>query len=863
METDTVWLNKTGFQAQGSETWVKPFVENPIGTLFDLCAKEESNIPALHYLCQIIDTFLETASNQSDLELTRAKKPIPLDKTLELTLLSSVPLCEGSEHVNPLWLSSLWEDCNSYLRTRLESETCTTEALLSQFRPDLHIAGRIYFHLVENPEDRFPFAFLCTYATKVGPEVRHMPLKYALEEFKGDTEQLLHLMGTILKTSEESVFISTLVESGELFNPIRLTEDEAYTFLKETPLYQNFGIGCRIPNWWKNRKSNSRTNLTLGKKPESMLGLDSLLSYELTLQLNGEDITLKEIQQLLSQQSGLRLFKGKWVEINQGQLEETLQRFNELQAELGKGITLRQWMQMQMGAEKESALTEALLEGTVEVEMGTWLEQFASHTLQAKAQISPDEGFKATLRPYQEQGLSYLHAMLSMGFGTCLADDMGLGKTIQVLALLQYSQAKGTLGNVLLVVPSSLVTNWQKEASRFTPLLPVFVLHDTEKNLADTDCTKNALFITTYTMVSNRQTILDTFWDIVILDEAQAIKNPMTKQTKAVKSLQCRKRIALTGTPVENSLSDLWSLFDFLNPGLLGTKKQFASIGDRLKDHPQRYGLLRSAIAPFILRRCKTDKKIIGDLPEKIESEVSVLLAPKQVVLYKEVIANLEKTLGEVEGIQKKGLVLATILKCKQICNHPSQFLGIPDFKESASGKFDILRQISETVASQHEKMLVFTQFQEMTAPLAAFLETIFKMPGAIIDGKVPPMKRGDLVDRFNRDSYLPFMVLSIKAGGTGLNLTGANHVVHFDRWWNPAVENQATDRAFRIGQTKNVNVYKFTSKGTVEEKISALIESKTVLQQEVIGSSDGESWMAKLDNKAILDLFRLEKEQN
>jgi non-specific serine/threonine protein kinase len=863
METDTVWLNKTGFQAQGSETWIKPFVENPMGTLFELCAKEESKNPALQYLCQIIDAFLETASNLSDLELTRAKTPIPLDKTLGHTLLSSVPLCEGSEHVTLLWLSSLWEECNTYLRTRLENDSCTAEALLSQFRPDLHIAGRIYFHLVENPEEGFPFAFLCTYATKVGPEVRHMPLKYALQEFKGDTEQLLHLMGTILKTSEESVFISTLVESGELFNPIRLTEDEAYTFLKETPLYQNCGIGCRIPNWWKNRKSNSRTNLTLGKKPESLLGLDSLLSYDLTLQLNGEDITLKEMQQLLSQQSGLRLFKGKWVEINQGQLEETLQRFKELQKQLGQGITLRQWMQMQMGEEKESALTEALLEGTVEVEMGTWLEQFASHTLQTKTQISPQEGFKATLRPYQEQGLSYLHAMLSMGFGTCLADDMGLGKTIQVLALLQYSLAKGTLGNVLLVVPSSLVSNWQKEASRFAPLLPVFILHDTEKNLADTDCSKKALFITTYTMVSNRQTIQETFWDIVILDEAQAIKNPMTKQTKAVKSLQCRNRIALTGTPVENSLSDLWSLFDFLNPGLLGTKKQFASLGDRLKDHPQRYGLLRSAIAPFILRRCKTDKKIIGDLPEKIESEVSVLLAPKQVVLYKEVIANLEKTLGEVEGIQKKGLVLATILKCKQICNHPSQFLGIPDFKESASGKFDILRQISETVASQHEKMLVFTQFQEMTAPLAAFLETIFKMPGAIIDGKVPPMKRGDLVDRFNRDSYLPFMVLSIKAGGTGLNLTGANHVVHFDRWWNPAVENQATDRAFRIGQTKNVNVYKFTSKGTVEEKISALIESKKVLQQEVIGSSDGESWMANLDNKAILDLFRLEKEQN
>ena len=864
METNTLWFTQTGFQAQGSASWEKQFLDNPMESVFSYCTKENPETENLRYLVQIANLFLETAAAQSDIELTRATKEIPLDTAVQQSLLASVPLCEGTEQANGQWLGIIWKSCNEYLKTKLEQEKkYSVEAFIARYRPDLHIAGRLYFHLVENPAKDYPFAFLCTYATKIGSEIRHMPLKYALEEFKGNNERLLHLMGTIFKAAGQSSFISSLMESGELFNPIQLTDGEAYTFLKETPLYQQCGIGCRIPDWWKSRHFTSKTTLTVGTKAKSLLGLDSILSYRLSLQLNGQDITLQELQQLLLEQNGLRLFKGKWVEVNHGKLEETLSQYLEMQSRFADGITLRQWMQLQQGNAEDAFIKKILEEDSLEIEMGSWLDQFASHSLVSKEPISLDEGFKATLRPYQRQGLNWIFSMLSMGFGACLADDMGLGKTIQVLALLQYSLKQGTLKNVLLIVPASLVGNWQKEAARFVPDLSVLYLHTSEEILASTDCTKAALYITTYAMASSRKALSEPFWDLLILDEAQAIKNPGTKQTKAIKALQCKNRIALTGTPVENSLSDLWSLFDFLNPGLLGTRKQFSNINDRLKAHPQGYALLRSAISPFILRRCKTDRKIIEDLPEKIESEVAVQLAPKQIVLYKDVVANLERSIAEVEGIEKKGLVLSTILKCKQICNHPSQFLGIPDFKENASGKFSVLRQISETVASQHEKMLVFTQFQEMTAPLAAFLQTIFKTPGGIIDGKVAPKKRGELVDQFNSDRYIPFMVLSIKAGGTGLNLTGANHVVHFDRWWNPAVENQATDRAFRIGQTKNVNVYKFTSQGTVEEKISSLIESKKHLQEEVIGSSDGESWMARLDDKAILELFRLEKEHS
>ena len=371
------------------------------------------------------------------------------------------------------------------------------------------------------------------------------------------------------------------------------------------------------------------------------------------------------------------------------------------------------------------------------------------------------------------------------------------------------------------------------------------------------------LVITTYGLVKRLEWISKYPWDYLILDEAQAIKNPGTAQTKAVKKLSAAYRLALTGTPIENRLSDLWSLFDFLNPGLLGNYSEFTKMTKRLAEDPKRYANLRRVVNPYILRRLKTDKKIISDLPEKVEMQTLTKLSKKQVVLYKKLVNELEKTLrkGEDDAMKRRGVILASLLKFKQICNHPDQYLGQNAYKESESGKFSLLREICETIHEKREKVLIFTQFKEIIPALDDFLTDLFGKKGIFLHGGVEVKKRKDLVKRFQSDEYVPYFILSVKAGGTGLNLTAANHVIHFDRWWNPAVENQATDRAFRIGQEKAVMVHKFVTSGTIEEKIAQMIDDKKELAENVVSSS-GEKWITEMGNDELLDLFKMDINQ-
>jgi SNF2 family DNA or RNA helicase len=365
------------------------------------------------------------------------------------------------------------------------------------------------------------------------------------------------------------------------------------------------------------------------------------------------------------------------------------------------------------------------------------------------------------------------------------------------------------------------------------------------------------LVITTYSMVQKYEWLHAYDWKYVILDEAQAIKNPNTKQTKAVKRLRSVNRIVMTGTPVENRLSDLWSLFDFINPGLLGSSKEFSKLSRDLSQDPEGYGRLRKVISPYILRRLKTDKTVISDLPDKVEMKTWSALSRKQAVFYQKLVDDLRVTIESTEGIQRKGLILSSLMKFKQLCNHPDQYLGTGAYEEGDSGKFSRLREICETIHEKRERVLVFTQFREITGPLSEFLTGIFGKQGIVLHGGTPVGKRKDLVARFQDEDYMPYMVLSLKAGGVGLNLTAANHVIHFDRWWNPAVENQATDRAFRIGQKKNVIVHKFITKGTVEEKIDEMIEGKLKLSNDII-QSGSEAWITEMSNEQLMDMFTL-----
>src|SRR6516165_9648669 len=483
------------------------------------------------------------------------------------------------------------------------------------------------------------------------------------------------------------------------------------------------------------------------------------------------------------------------------------------------------------------------------------------------SRADPGRSLQGTLRPYQQAGVEWLYLLAQLKLGACLADDMGLGKTIQVLSLLLVlkHEAGEKRKPSLLVAPASLLANWTAEIARFVPSLQVVVAHPSaapsEKpitedadNLADFD-----LVITSYGFLARLPWLGATAWRLVVLDEAQAIKNPAAKQTRTVKQLRAETRVALTGTPIENRLGDLWSIFDFINPGLLGSSKEFSSFAKRLADRPQNpYGPLRDLVRPYILRRMKTDKRIIADLPDKTEMKTFCPLSRKQAALYQQAVDDLAGQLEDVDGMKRRGIVLAFLMRLKQICNHPSQWLGDGAWAEEDSGKLARLRDIAEVVGARQEKALVFTQFKEMTAPLAAFLASVFGRAGLVLHGETVVRKRKDLVRQFQEDERVPFFVLSVKAGGTGLNLTAASHVIHFDRWWNPAVENQATDRAFRIGQNKSVLVHKFVCRGTVEDRIDQMIESKQQLAGDFL-SGGADIVLTEMKDEELLSLVALD----
>jgi non-specific serine/threonine protein kinase len=607
-----------------------------------------------------------------------------------------------------------------------------------------------------------------------------------------------------------------------------------------------------MPDWWKKKYNTIKVSVGIGEKSPSHVGLNALLSFSPELSLGGEALTREELENLMSQTAGLSFLKGKWVEIDHEKLRAALEAYDAAETLSGDGVTLLDAMRLQMGLGNINGLSA---HDSVEISNGKWLSSILTNLKAPERLANVDAGgeFKATLRHYKQNGLDWLATMKNSGFGALLADDMGLGKTVQILAHLEYLRQIGEY-KTLLIIPASLIGNWKAETERFAPKLRYCVLHGNSTEIIQEDFD---LFITTYGMAVRLESLNTQKWDMVILDEAQAIKNPGTKQTKAVKSMPASFHIAMTGTPVENRMSDLWSLFDFLNAGLLGTSKEFSNYAKNIQSN-EAYAKLRNVINPFILRRLKTDKTIISDLPDKVEMKIYGSLTKKQVVLYTALVKELAQTIDNLEGIERKGVVLASLMKFKQICNHPDQYLGQSVFDHTQSGKFKLLEEICETIHDKRERVLVFTQFREMCDPLSEYLETLFGKKGLILHGGTAVKKRAELVEKFNGDEYIPYMVLSLKAGGVGLNLTAANHVIHFDRWWNPAVENQATDRAFRIGQKKNVLVHKFVTTGTIEEKIDKMIEDKLKLSGELIASS-GENWITEMDSKELMNLFRLE----
>jgi non-specific serine/threonine protein kinase len=860
---NTFVIDEVENQEDAINKWMEAFEADKHSALFHLgfLKKEKWFSPSMEYLHHIAELLIKKLSQQSEIEFNRDAIQVDLTEDELYLLREELPFVIGMEYVDDNWLRALWESLLDVFKSEIKVYEGTVARYFVEHNANINVVGRVFFHLVENKEGVYPFAFMATYSTKPVKSKRavHTPLKNALSEFDGDEKKLLSLISTVIKAAEESAFISELLESGELFAPLKLKADEAYTFLRELEIYEAAGIMCRVPDWWRKRNNSVRLSVKVGEKEPSKLGLDAILDFYPTLNFGDDSISEQELRAFLEMAEGLVQYKGKWVEIDKKKLEAVLSAFDKV-SDLTKNEVLSIGDAMRLELNLNHLLDLKTDEIDISISNGQWLRAMKENLVHPAGieKVDKAASFHADLRAYQETGYHWLNQMAQFGFGACLADDMGLGKTVQMIAFLEYRRTRGS-GQALLILPASLIGNWQKEIEKFAPELPYQVLHKSDLKSSETLEIREGsfLYITTYGMAVRLEALKDRHWDYLILDEAQAIKNPGTKQTKAIKAIPAKMRIAMTGTPIENRLSDLWSLFDFLNQGLLGTTKEFTDFTKKLNDNAAGYAKLRKMIQPFILRRLKTDKSIIADLPDKMEMNAYTTLSKKQTALYKQLIEQISERLVVAEGIERKGLVLSSIMKFKQICNHPDQYLGREEYKSEHSGKFEQLRAICEVIHEKRERVIVFTQFKEMTEPLSEFLSGIFSKEGFVLHGGTPVKKRNEMVEQFNGEHYIPYMVLSLKAGGVGLNLTSANHVIHFDRWWNPAVENQATDRAFRIGQTKNVMVHKFVTKGTIEEKIDAIIEGKQKLSGDIL-SAGGEQWITEYSNEELMNLFAL-----
>jgi non-specific serine/threonine protein kinase len=752
------------------------------------------------------------------------------------------------------------------------TELAALAASLATWQRDA-VAGRVRacFRLVEPKEDedtdeawRLDFALqaadqpsLLVDAEKVWTADR--ALSALARHLDSPQETLLAELGRASRLFPE------LDESLRTATPSSLALDAggAHKFLRDgAPMLAGAGFGVLLPGWWNKPRARLGARLTASSPTapgtvgtKSALGLNSIVDYKWELALGDEPLTEDEMKALTDLNTPLVRLRGQWVELDAKRLAAGLKM-------LGTSGQMSVADLLHAGLSTEDGIGGVpVVAVTADGPLGDLLSGQAERRL---APVPTPDEFTGTLRPYQERGLAWLAFLESLGMGSILADDMGLGKSATVLALLLHSADQEA--PTLLVCPMSLVGNWQREVAKFAPKLRIHVHHGAERARGKhfTAAVEQAdLVITTYALAARDATALSAItWHRVVVDEAQAIKNAATRQAVAVRGLPARHRIAVTGTPVENRLADLWSLMEFANPGLLGSALSFRS---RFAEPVERRGdeaaadRLKRLTGPFILRRVKTDKSIISDLPDKIEMEVVCNLTSEQAALYQAVVEDMMRRIESSEGIERRGLVLATMTKLKQVCNHPAQLLRDGTRVAGRSGKLARLDEILDEVLDGGEKALLFTQYAEFGTMLRAHLSGRFGREVLFLHGGVSKADRDAMVARFQAaDPSSPALfVLSLKAGGTGLTLTAANHVVHVDRWWNPAVEDQATDRAFRIGQTRNVQVRKFVCAGTVEEKISAMIRDKRGLAAKIVGT--GENWITEMSTSELRQLFALE----
>lgn len=717
------------------------------------------------------------------------------------------------------------------------------------------VSGQIFFHLAESKLESYPFAFMASYTELENGHVQHYALAHALEKYKHDQAYILQLISSLSTLEKESSLIRKLMSTGELFQPIYFTDEEANQFLHELELYERVGIRAKVPRWWARVHQPAKVQLKV--ETGAAFSKNKLLAFRPEIEYNGITVSPDELEEFLHMSEGLHAFKETWIEVDHKRITELLAKTNDLHEQTRGGLSLLD--SLQLATKNQDFL-----------DISCVLNYFkeALNKLTTCENYTVPSTLHARLRAYQLQGYQWLRAMDKLNLGVILADDMGLGKTLQIIAYLDalrtqkesnthtQKAAARSPRKVLIVMPSSLLANWEEELKKFAPCASFVTYHGKTRSVGP------FITLTSYGMLKREAALLQQQWDVVILDEAQAIKNTSSQQAKAVKVLHSRIKIALTGTPIENDLMDLFSIFDFILPGYLGTAYSFQKYARMLETKTHGYQQLQQATSPFIMRRVKTDKAIIHDLPKKMEHKEYIDLTPKQAALYRKTLAAFKKAIEDTTNqTDRRGMIFTTLTHLKQITNHPSQYSGNDVYKPSESGKFIRLAQLVEEIYNARERVLIFTQYKEIIPHLSAFLcDTLGRsVQPLVLHGGVNPQERQNVVNAFNGDSYHPFMILSLRAGGVGLNLTGANHVIHFDRWWNPQIEKQASDRAYRIGQTKDVMVHYFICRQTLDMSIDALLEKKKELSTSAIAENKAPS-LTTLSNKELFEFFGLRK---
>lgn len=820
---------------------------------------------------QALTRMAHAAAERPD-EVDTVLDHLPAATAEKALLAEQFPPVPGAEYVTPGVIDEWLQDLRKLVKKEITVRGITPAAWLNGLGVPWNQIGKVFFHLAENRDDATgsrPFAFMATFAhqSAADNQVRHLPLSTALKLHEGNHTALLAVLQPLKEAARESPLLQRLLDNGKIYAPLAWSAAEARDFLQDTPAYERAGIMVRMVNLWKKSPPKLQVKVTAdtsgGEKTAHSSGLSvhSLLRFSVSATLGGRDLAPEELEELLNNGDGLIRFKGEWVRVDAQKVRDLMERWNKAARMMSSlGIPLVQGLRLLVNGPSGQLAQLPEPDEDCVMEPGRNLQE-AMDILAGEAPASVPElppHLNAGMRPYQKKGFSFLYRVTEHGFGACLADDMGLGKTLQAIAWLDALRREGRLNGLpaLIVVPASLLSNWKEEAERFAPELVLRIMHPSVPDSwqpEETPLRKNChAVITTYGMAARTPALAELYFPAIILDEAQAIKNAGSARSRAIRSLHGERRAALSGTPVENNLNELWSLMEFLNPGLLGSKKSFEAFTRSLE---RDYAPLRRLVRPFILRRMKTDPALVPDLPDKTEIPAYCPLTPEQAALYQTQIDTLHAMLDEPDPATRLMLILPVLARLKQICNHPAQFQGTDDYAPERSGKFLRLQELCASIAARQEKAILFTQFRTIIPHLHDLLSKVFGRSGLALHGGTPIPERQGIVSAFQKESGPPFCILSLKAAGTGLTLTQASHVIHVDRWWNPAVENQATDRAYRIGQHRNVLVHRLICRGTIEDRIDAMLAEKRRMADDLF-SSGPEQWLMNMSAEELNNLF-------